>query len=629
MKQDHKKLPHIRMLFIAFSVAMAIIPSAVLSVLLIFTLQHNLEEKGYDFAQFQANTLADRISSELDTLASNLMKVAADSDVSSAARSSVFANNALTKIENSLLDNGLDSGAIIFDQSWEATEATPIEWLLVDQELFNPQGGVKSHVTDEIQFQLVELPSPDESVRSLTPTLVFYMPLHQDTLKEAPASTHTGTLAVLRPISSIVKTISDNPLQASLLSLVLNDISIYQSNYNPSSGFIRNKSTRLVKGNLTLTVEMGVPSEPIQNQVTQYTVKLILGLVAALIVISFVSFWGIWKLLSPYQDVTKAVETLSRGNYYQIAFRPRFKEPAQIIELLNVLQRRVIKDQAELEDMVDQRTQQLSSANLELENTLREVRNLQEHLVESEKNAQLGKLVAGVAHELNTPIGTCLTGISVLSEHLTNLEQKFESGELTRDEMKQHMQACIEAAPLIESNLQRSASLVKTFREVSAEHVSGNRREFVVGTYLDEVISTLSSEMEKYQVSFQILGDEALTIHSDAGALGHVITQLVLNSLKHGFSKAAEHHITLSYQKLGNNLELIFMDDGRGADEKTLSRIFDPFYTTERYSGHIGLGLHIVYNIVCQKLHGNIKVQRAQETAGLQFTITFPLTTQA
>ncbi|WP_375749235.1 sensor histidine kinase [Vibrio sp. HN007] len=603
---------------------MAIIPAAVLSVLLIITLQSDLEQKGYDFAQFQANLLADKISSELDTLTSNLIKVAADNDVSAAAKSSVFASNALTKIENSLLSEELDSGAIIFDREWEATEATPIEWLLVDSSYLPPADNLDANKVKEVQFQILNLPDPDFSKTELIPTIVFYVPLHLDTLIEAPASTHTGTLALLRPVSSVVKTISDNTLEASLLSLELNDISIYKSSESPS-GFIRNESVRSAKGNLKLSVEVGVPFAPIKDQVKQYTVKLTIGLIAALIVISIISFLGIRKLLSPYQEVTKAVETLSLGNYQQINASPKYREPAQIIGLLNVLQQRVISDQSELERMVEKRTQQLSTANLELEQTLEEVRDLQEHLVESEKNAQLGKLVAGVAHELNTPMGNSMTAMSILSEQLTILESKYSAATLTSDEMKMHLEACIEAIPLIESNLQRSASLVRTFKEVSVENVTGNKREFVVGDYLSEVFGTLSSEIDKYKVSFEINGDQDLAIYTDAGALGRVISQLILNSLSHGFSPESEHHIVLNYQKSGSDLVINFVDDGRGTDEETLTRIFDPFYTTERHSGHIGLGLHIVYNVVCQKLSGSIRATRSTETSGLMFQITIPI----
>ncbi|MDG3086532.1 HAMP domain-containing sensor histidine kinase [Vibrio hannami] len=624
MNQTYKKLPRIRVLLIVFGVAMAIIPAAIISTLLIATLQNDLEQKGYELSQFQANLLADRVSSELETLTARLSEVAADSDVSAAARSSVFSDDALMKIESALLDTDLDSGAIIFDKNRQLTEATPVEWLLLDEEFFHATDIPNASESNDIRFELLSLPNPSKESEQLEPTLVFYIPLHLQTLIEAPASTNTGTLALLRPVSSIVNAISDNAIEASLLSLTLNDINIYRSSALPS-GFIRNESTRTINEKLKISVEMGVPFAPIKNQIEQYTVRLIYGLIAALIVISVISFIGIWRLLAPYREVTETVEKLSQGNYQQIDIKPVFQEPAQIIDLLNVLQRRVIRDQSELEHLVEERTKQLLSANMELENTLEEVRNLQEHLVESEKNAQLGKLVAGVAHEINTPLGNCMTAMSVLSEHITDLESKFGSGKLTSDEMKLHLEACTTAIPLIENNLQRSATLVRTFKEVSVENVCGNKREIFVKQYLEEVITTLHSEIVKYQVSFEINGDETLIINTDASAIGRVFSQLILNSLKHGFTAQDKHHITINYRKIGTQLELSYMDDGKGADDEALENMFNPFYTTGRHSGHTGLGLHIVYNIVCQKLNGSIKVTRVGETKGLLFNVIFPV----
>jgi len=625
---QQNKLPQLRKLFIKFSVAIAMLPAITLSLFWVLTLKDNLEQKGHELADFQANALADTLSAELVALTRHLSLVAKDNDVASAAISGSFSEYAVSSIKNWLIDDRHGFGAIIFDLDAYPTEAVPVELLMMDTSQLEQQQSRSSLAeelasTEDIGFALRTLPPIDGLTQAPQPTMVFYTPLHLETLKEAPAHTRTGTLAVLMAVAPFLESYARQQAPATLLSFSLNDTQVFKAAAQDTQ-FIRKQSLRQVSDQITLSLEVGIPVESIQQQVHQTSVRLTLSLAAALVTLLLISYWGARRLLSPFQEITQVVAHLSQGHMQEVRTKNRFLESTQLANLLNQLQRRVIRDQSELESQVEQRTQLLSKANQALEQKLVENRALQKQLVETKMNAQLGQLVAGVAHEINTPLGISLTASSMLGEHVNSLLERFESGQLTRGEMKKHLSICQEAAPLIQSNLERGAELIRTFKELSVDQSSGMCRSFLLGEYIHEVVLTLAPEYKRYQLQFDIQGDEELLLTSYPGAFGHILTKLVLNSLKHGFSKQQQHRISIHFEKQGDQLQLTYQDDGKGADAETLSRMFEPFYTTDRFDGHTGLGMHIVYNQVSQTLGGTIQVQ-ARASGGLQFIIHAPL----
>lgn len=259
----------------------------------------------------------------------------------------------------------------------------------------------------------------------------------------------------------------------------------------------------------------------------------------------------------------------------------------------------------------------------ELMHTLDELHNAQDKLVESEKMAALGNLVAGVAHEVNTPLGVALTATSMLNDRRERLLETITSGKLTKDNLGQFLAKADESLSLTEKNLARVARLISNFKQVAVDQMVSERREIDLREYLDEIMSTLSIELRRASIDYRILVDSQITMTTIPGAMAQVITNLTTNSIKHGFD-GRTGTITLAAEKVeGDYIRLTFADDGAGMTPEVLQQVFEPFFTTKRNEGGTGLGMSIVYNLVRQKLAGDIHVESAVNK-GTTFTLTLP-----
>ncbi len=273
-----------------------------------------------------------------------------------------------------------------------------------------------------------------------------------------------------------------------------------------------------------------------------------------------------------------------------------------------------------LEQKVSDRTQQLSQA-------LEELKTTQDQLVESKKMAALGSLVAGVAHEVNTPVGTSITLISTLVDKTTTLITTVEQGQLKRADLTNYLNIAKECGDIILTNLNTAAELVQSFKQVAVDQTNLEQRTIKVKLYLEETLFSLAPNLRQTLHTVTITGDDTVSITTYPGALAQVATNLVMNSLMHAYQpeEAGEMHFQVSQQ--ANQAIVQYRDDGCGIPEEHLSRIFEPFFTTARHRGGTGLGLHIVYNLVTQKLRGTINVQ-SKAGMGTLFIVTLPLEPQ-
>ncbi|MDH5707761.1 MAG: PAS domain S-box protein [Hylemonella sp.] len=261
---------------------------------------------------------------------------------------------------------------------------------------------------------------------------------------------------------------------------------------------------------------------------------------------------------------------------------------------------------AALEQRVLQRTAQLKSANDELLSSLEKLNQAQTHLVRSEKMAALGGLVAGVAHEINTPLGIGITAASHLDEKIRKLAGRYKSNTLSRDELTDFLAVAEESARMVMSNLERAAELIRSFKQVAVDQTGGMPRRFYLRDYLQEVVRSLRPELDKTAHQIRISCAAEIELLGRPGDYSQIITNLVMNSLTHGFDGIRAGNIAIVAKRLGRNLVLRYSDDGRGIDGEHLGKIFDPFYTTRRGQGGSGLGLHVLYNIVTQGLNGYV-----------------------
>ncbi|MAD90071.1 MAG: hypothetical protein CMK64_10230 [Pseudoalteromonas sp.] len=277
-----------------------------------------------------------------------------------------------------------------------------------------------------------------------------------------------------------------------------------------------------------------------------------------------------------------------------------------------------------LEEKVKSRTVELNLKTQEALNALANLKAVQKKLVEQEKHASLGRLVAGIAHEINTPVGVSITASSYIDSEINSLEQKFHTCTLTKDELQKKIIDFKEGCFILKSNLQRTAELVASFKQVSVDQSSELMRKIELNSYLDDVIRTLQPRIKKttHQVHFEQSEQSVETLCSP-GAIAQVITNIVENALVHAFNKNESGEINIVLSDTKTEITILISDNGKGMTENVLDCIFDPFFTTNRENGGSGLGMHLVYNIVTQQLNGTINCSSIVNQ-GTQFIIKFP-----
>ncbi len=266
----------------------------------------------------------------------------------------------------------------------------------------------------------------------------------------------------------------------------------------------------------------------------------------------------------------------------------------------------------------------LRTANDELSQTIDELHRTQKQLVEKEKMAALGTLVAGVAHEVNTPTGVSLTLATSLNRKTQELTALLQGKTMKYSDLQHYLATQDEGLGLIEANLQRIGELVTSFKRVSMDQSMDHRRPFAVKEYIQTVISALGAGLRPGTGQLRLDCPNELELNSYPGAFAQIITNLVSNSMSHGFKNKQVGHIDIRLKTHNQALLLDYRDDGSGMQPQTLEKLFDPFFTTDRQE-HTGLGMHILYNLVTQKLRGSVQCE-SEPGHGVHFMLHLPLT---
>jgi PAS domain S-box-containing protein len=279
---------------------------------------------------------------------------------------------------------------------------------------------------------------------------------------------------------------------------------------------------------------------------------------------------------------------------------------------------------AELEHRVEARTKELQETNAALHESLEALKRTQEQLIQTEKMAALGRLVAGVTHEMSTPIGLGVTAASHLEQETHDLESLYQESKMTRSDLEKYVQTTLESTSIILHNLQRAAQHIHSFKLIAVDQTSGEKRRFKLKEYLEEVLLSLHPKLKRTRHVVKVNCPEDLELESYPGVFSQIITNLVVNSLIHGFEHKPQGEIVLDCHRINGTIRMRYSDNGRGMSKGELSRIFEPFYTTKRDQGGSGLGLHIIYNLVIQTLHGQIECE-STPGSGATFTIQIPI----
>ena len=267
---------------------------------------------------------------------------------------------------------------------------------------------------------------------------------------------------------------------------------------------------------------------------------------------------------------------------------------------------------------------ELRKRNTELATSMETIQMAKDQLVESERMASLGGLVAGIAHDVNTPLGVSVTATSFLHDRVKKLQSAYDNKKLTGNTMTSFLSEAEQTITLLTNNLNRASDLISSFKQVAVDQTSEAEREINVSEYLSEVVQSLAPNFKKTQHTIDIHCPDDLSIKCAPGVLAQILTNMIMNSLIHGFEDKTKGAIRLEISEQDNNLVINYSDDGRGLDEGTLKRLFDAFFTTRRGKGGSGLGTHIMYNLVTQTLGGDIEAF-SKPGEGLRYIITIPV----
>ncbi len=273
---------------------------------------------------------------------------------------------------------------------------------------------------------------------------------------------------------------------------------------------------------------------------------------------------------------------------------------------------------------VRERTMDLTHANDQLRVTIDELRMAENQLVESEKLAALGGLVAGVAHEINTPLGIGVTAASHLEHETERFNRKAAAGQLDAAEFERYRLMAYESSQLILRNLRRADKLVRSFKQVAVDQASEARRRIEFSSYLDEILLSLKPMLKKTGHRVERDVAEGIWMETYPGAMYQIASNLTMNSVQHGFEGISDGKITIRARRVQEHAVIEYSDNGRGMDAQVRKQVFEPFFTTKRGAGGSGLGMHIVWNLVTQVLGGTIDCD-SSPGAGTRFTMRVPL----
>jgi len=329
---------------------------------------------------------------------------------------------------------------------------------------------------------------------------------------------------------------------------------------------------------------------------------------------------------TPVRFEAIAVNKDGENRYLDAAIVPIADEQNVVFHILvsamDVTER--IESQLRLEKLNASLEQRVLERTEDLEQSLNTLKKTRDQLVMTEKMAALGRLVAGVAHEINTPLGLGVTNATYLQERLAAIRESYETGKFTKGEFETFLKAADSAAESMMLNLTRGAEIIRSFKQVAVDQEVEQTRDFNLHEYLREVQLSVQPKFKHSPHTLEIVCPADITLKTYPGALTQVLTNLIMNSLIHAFDDTTPGVVTLSARSIPSGVQITYSDNGKGMNAEQCSKIFDPFFTTKQGQGGTGLGMHITYNLITQKLCGNIQLESAPGK-GTTFRISIPL----
>ena len=363
------------------------------------------------------------------------------------------------------------------------------------------------------------------------------------------------------------------------------------------------------------TVTLSISREFLSLPAQRLNTQLLAALFACLALTALIIALLLRTFLAPLRDLTQSVRKITRATDFHPLPVASKDEVGSLTESFNTMIRVIQEHETELEQKVDERT-------IELQRPSASSKRLKPRSSKP-RNGISRQLVAGIAHEINTPLGVGVTAASSLKEETGQLERLFAEKQLGKAALKTYLERATTIGDMLETNLNRAAELIQNFKMVAADRSNAHRRTIQVAEYVNRIVDSLSPKLKKTPHTLELEIPESLEVETYPGELAQVITNFVMNAILHAFDESQQGQMKLHVAEKDTMWSLDFHDDGRGISDENLKKIFEPFFTTKRGHGGTGLGLHIVFNIVKSNLQGDISCE-SKLGSGTTFHLSFP-----
>jgi len=385
-------------------------------------------------------------------------------------------------------------------------------------------------------------------------------------------------------------------------------------------------------------LQLRVSLAGVNESVKETLLYMLAAGIGAVVVALYLANLARISIIRPVGNLSDLAKKIAATQNYSIRAEPgNADEIGALIESFNTMldviqaydsdrkqrEKEIIELNQTLERKVQERTNELQKNMLELAKTVQTLKDTQAKLVEQEKMASLGGLVAGVAHEINTPIGVAITASSHLEQCIGNLRNSFSDGSLTKRIFSEMVDEQKETVSMVLKNLERAAKLVRSFKLVAVDQANEDKRDFNLKEYAGSVLESLTPQLKRSTHKVHTDIPDGIVIVSFPGAISQILTNLVMNSLMHGFDAMENGRIDINIREQKGVIHLDYFDNGKGIPNEIKHILFEPFVTTARSKGGSGLGTHILYNLVTQVLNGSVRLLEDVQQ-GVHFHIEFP-----
>ncbi len=474
-------------------------------------------------------------------------------------------------------------------------------------------------------------PALGKSRESFTAMLVaanaYYLSLASDAAEEARTNIRRIEDAI-----PVMGDLADNDLQRSALDALKQQATVLRSGldnladlFGKRAGLLRTEidgnQAAMITAIDNLSAEMRRREQDAQTQFDQSLANIYRLVVGVAVVFLSVMLIGsvvvAQSIRQPLHRLMAAMSAITRGRYdrpiHGTSARDEIGDMARAVEVFR--ENAIAKDQAEAD---------LRASKEYAEQALAELRDAQKNLIQAEKLAALGGLVAGIAHEVNNPVGISLTVASSFARRCETFAAELRSPPLRRSSLDEFVAMSHAAADQLVANLQRAGELIQSFKQVAVDRSHAERRPFDLAEATDQIIASLRPVLKRLPLALVVEVPPGIAMNSYPGSYGQVLTNLFLNAVVHAYPDGRAGTLSVGARAVGrNDVEITIADDGVGMVEGVRIRAFDPFFTTRRNHGGTGLGLHIIFNIVTQSLGGRLTMDSAPGR-GTTFRITIP-----